>query len=79
MPFAAFRISSSRFRRRQPDFDSGCVETMISSGSSIAIASLTAVSGSLSTTSPAAAIPASRNFASVRSSRRPADARRVLS
>ena len=76
---AALRISSSRLRRRQPDVDSGCVETISSSGSSIAIASLTAVSGSLSTTCPVAAIPASRKLVSVRSSRRPAAARRVLS
>jgi hypothetical protein len=41
-------------RRSQPDFSSGCVETMISvgRGSSIAIASRTASAGSESTTSP---------------------------
>ena len=76
---AALRISSSRLRRRQPDLSSGCVETTSSVGRSVAIASLTAVSGSLATTWPSAEMPASRSLASVRSSRRPADARRVFS
>ena len=62
-----------------PDFASGCVETISSSGSSIAIASFTAVSGSLSTTCPKRGIPASRSCWSVLSSRRPAAARRVFS
>ena len=76
---ASFRISSTRSRRRHPDFDSGWVETISSSGSSSAIVSRTAVSGSLSTTFPRAGMPASRSFASVRSSRRPAAARLVSS
>ena len=54
----------------------GCVHTTISSISSDARTSLTAVSGSSSNTAPCAGTPASRSAARTRSSRRPAAARR---
>ena len=73
------RIRSTTSRRSQPDFCSGCVETMISStgGSSCASASRTASTGSASTTKPSAAIPRRAGRSSVLSSRRRAAARRV--
>ena len=65
--------------RSQPDFSSGCVETISSSIGSSARMSSTAGSGPPSKTSPCAGIPAARSAATVRSSRRPAAARREFS
>ena len=78
---ALSRMRSTTFLRSQPDFCCGCVARMISStgGSSWASASRTAVTGSVSTTSPCAEMPSSRSIESVRSSRLPAAARRVSS
>src|SRR5262245_47600344 len=78
---AALRIRSTTLRCNQPDRSSGCVETTTASigGSAWAIASRVALTGSVSTTNPLAGIPASRSSVSVRSRRRPADARRVSS
>src|SRR6476646_4630923 len=74
-------ISWTTSRRIQPDRSALCVETTISStrGSSWASASLTACTGPVSTTKPCVGTPASRSTVSVRSRRRPADARRVSS
>src|SRR6476619_3234717 len=64
--------------RSQPDFSSGCVETISSSMSSSASTSSTAATGPPSNTSPWAGIPAARSAATIRSTRRPAVARREL-
>ena len=76
---AARVISRTTSRRSQPERCSGWVETMISSGggSSCASASLAACTGLVSTTKPCAGIDEPRRSASVFSSRRPAEARRV--
>ena len=60
---ATFSIRSTTCLRIQPERDSGCVETMISStgGSSCASASRTESTGSVSTTKPSAEIPAARS------------------
>ena len=78
-PPAALRISSSSCAGASRSVASGCVETMSSSGASIASASLTASTGSVSTTSPSPRCRPRGSASSVRSSRRPAAARRVSS
>ena len=54
---ATLRISSRRLRRNQPDFASGCVETISSSTCSSASMSRTASSGPPSNTTPWAGMP----------------------
>jgi hypothetical protein len=81
MSRATFWIFWTTCFRIHPDFSRGCVETTIAvgGGSSWLRASRAASTGFASTTSPCAAIPSSRSLDRVRSSRRPADARRVSS
>ena len=50
-------MRSTRSRRSQPDDVAGWVETMISSGWNSAIASMAAVNGSGSPTSPSISMP----------------------
>ena len=75
-PASRFSSSTTFRRRSQPEVSSGCVETISSSICSCASTSSTAARGPPSKTSPCAGIPAARSSAIMRSSRRPADARR---
>src|SRR2546421_3792019 len=65
----SWRMRSTRSLRSQPDWVTGCVETMISSGWKSATASIVAWNGSSSPTSPTSSMPCAPRNCCARSTR----------